>query len=75
MLIPLGPLSADGCELLTGPSVGSKPKPNIERFTCRHFADGNCQIYENRPAMCRKYPYNRICEYADCTMKDPYNDA
>lgn len=39
-------------------------------FTCKHHdpVSGDCTNYENRPRMCREYPYGRDCEYDDCTM-------
>lgn len=39
-------------------------------YTCRHFdqPSGNCTIYDDRPEMCRNYPYGRRCEDPDCTL-------
>lgn len=33
-------------------------------FNCKHFdtATRLCQDYENRPRMCRNYPYGKECE-------------
>lgn len=44
-------------------------------FTCRHLVEADdgtasCGAYEDRPAMCRQYPYGNACTYAGCTMKD-----
>jgi Fe-S-cluster containining protein len=38
-------------------------------FTCSKFdkTTGNCTIYEQRPWMCREFPYGRECEHEDCT--------
>jgi len=37
-------------------------------FTCRHLRENNdCAIYEQRPRMCREYPYGRQCRYPGCT--------
>ncbi len=35
------------------------------RYTCNHFdwVNGLCSIYEQRPQMCREYPYRTDCEY------------
>jgi hypothetical protein len=40
------------------------------RYTCKHWdvSSGNCLNYENRPTMCRDYPYGKECKYKDCTM-------
>jgi Fe-S-cluster containining protein len=41
-------------------------------YTCSHFVDGNCSIYETRPRMCREYPYRAPgCKYRDCTWSPP----
>lgn len=52
---------------------GSKRHGDLPQYhyTCKHFdaASGNCGDYENRPAMCRDYPYGRSCAYRGCTMK------
>lgn len=36
-------------------------------FTCRHFDKTNrvCTAYEERPQMCREFPYGRACPYGD----------
>ena len=42
-------------------------------YTCRFFdgATGNCTNYDERPNMCRAYPYDRPCEHGDaCTYDD-----
>jgi hypothetical protein len=41
-------------------------------FTCKHhdIASGDCTNYEQRPAMCRDYPYGRPCEHTDCTAEN-----
>lgn len=43
-----------------------------EMFTCRHHdtETGDCRIYEDRPRMCRDYPYGRSCEHSECTAVD-----
>lgn len=44
-------------------------KVYLHVYTCKHFDKkaGNCTAYESRPAMCSNYPYNRKCEYKQCT--------
>lgn len=43
-------------------------------YTCRHFDEGTrlCAIYEQRPEMCRDYPYGNDggCEY-ECGYRAP----
>lgn len=38
--------------------------PKYGLFTCKHWDEETrlCGDYENRPAMCRDYPYGRPCE-------------
>lgn len=40
-----------------------------EMYTCRHHdtETGDCRIYEDRPRMCRDYPYGKSCEHGECT--------
>lgn len=40
-------------------------------YTCKYFDDRtrNCGNYENRPKMCKDYPYGRNCDFLDCTWK------
>jgi Fe-S-cluster containining protein len=41
-----------------------------ERFTCKHLLpNGDCGDYENRPRMCRDYPYEDSCMFSGCTYK------
>lgn len=42
------------------------------RYTCKYFdkESGNCCNYENRPNMCKDYPYGKQCTYKGCTMKE-----
>jgi len=41
-------------------------------YTCRHLVDGrDCGAYEQRPRMCREYPYGRPCMYSGCTLGEP----
>ena len=38
-------------------------------YTCKYFNDKtrNCDNYENRPKMCRDYPYGKSCKIFDCS--------
>ena len=53
--------------------VGSPLRPSQDStyFTCRHFdlESRRCMDYDNRPAMCRNYPYGDPCEHG-CDCKD-----
>jgi Fe-S-cluster containining protein len=66
---------------LTGPAEKSRDEKFIldmlvflewtdagARLTCRHFDGTNCTRYEERPAMCRDYPYGKQCEFKGCTF-------
>lgn len=35
------------------------------RYTCKHFveATGLCGVYDQRPKMCREFPYGKVCDY------------
>lgn len=50
------------------------PRPEIDEnsYTCKHFdhTTRDCGIYEMRPAMCRDYPYGRVCKFEGCSMKE-----
>ena len=41
-------------------------------YSCKHFNREKkiCTIYEDRPGMCRDYPYGRKCNYAECTWSE-----
>lgn len=50
---------------------GSQPSAGHEySHTCKHWDDvtGDCRNYDERPRMCRDYPYDRACSEAGCTM-------
>lgn len=62
MVVPLGHF----------PEGAIVPDGSVSRggdyFDCRHLnAAGNCDIYAQRPAMCRAYPASGVCEKAGCT--------
>lgn len=51
-----------------GEGVGGK---NGHRYTCsKLLPNGDCGDYENRPKMCREYPYGEECKVVGCTMKE-----
>ncbi len=38
------------------------------RYTCKHLTSGgDCTIHNEKPKMCRDYPYGKPCEHKDCT--------
>lgn len=53
---------------------GEKIDQPTQYFTCRNLsADGNCEIYEQRPQICRNYPElttpDGQCEFPGCTRQ------
>lgn len=36
-------------------------------YTCRYFDGTNCTNYDERPNLCRSYPYGKECEQPECT--------
>lgn len=52
----------------------SDPAKIIEKgyfYTCKHLDPETklCRDYENRPTMCRDFPYGSECTYCGCTRK------
>lgn len=50
---------------------GITEKHNISEghgYTCRHWDEETtlCTAYEERPKMCRDYPYDKACEHCKC---------
>lgn len=43
------------------------------RYTCKYWDPntGNCNNYQNRPTMCKDYPYGNPCKIKGCTMVVP----
>lgn len=59
---------------------GGPPPTDGHYYTCKHHdpVTGNCMNYENRPKLCRDYPfygsgYRNRCRYKDCTWEDARN--
>jgi hypothetical protein len=44
----------------------------VYHFTRKHHdpVTGDCMNYENRPRMCRNYPYGKKCGYSGCAMTE-----
>ena len=43
---------------------------DLHFFKCRHLKNGNCSVYEQRPNMCRNFPYGSPCPFKGCTWKE-----
>ena len=70
MLVSLSPAAAK--ERWEGLGFGEyrvHPNHGNQLFTCRHWdeASGRCGAYEDRPSLCRDYPYERPCEWCGST--------
>lgn len=48
---------------------GENDKEGFYDYTCKNWDSntGDCMDYENRPDMCRAYPYGRQCTQKICT--------
>ena len=66
MVEPLGKFtSLEATGLGAGPGDTFKP---THFYRCKNLVDSDCSIYDQRPAVCREYPYRgQPCRYADCT--------
>lgn len=53
----------------TGPTRDTSE--NGYYYTCRHHnkETGDCMAYEQRPHMCREFPYGEPCKYRGCTRQ------
>ena len=42
-------------------------------YTCRHWDTDTrlCTQYDNRPWLCRAYPYTQDCQHEGCTYRSP----
>ena len=38
--------------------------------TCKHFDGHDCTVYDQRPSMCREYPYGKKCTFDGCTSDE-----
>lgn len=64
MVTPLG----DGKIQHIDPARNCKSSKGIYHYTCKHLdkKSSRCSIYENRPRMCKLYPYGVECAYKNC---------
>ncbi len=61
MIRPLG-------EFRVNPVTGAKYAKPVAFYSCSHLnANGDCGIYDRRPAMCRNFPYGKECENPKCS--------
>lgn len=43
------------------------PRHN-QKYDCKNLLEnGDCSIYDNRPKVCREYPYENKCKREGCT--------
>lgn len=43
----------------------------VHHYACTHLdGEGNCSIYEQRPEMCRDYPYGETCRFRECAWDE-----
>lgn len=82
MLVPLraltvGARKVSSVDLVTEEDVRDAPGGCWGwAFTCRHFDTTNrvCTAYEDRPQMCRDFPYGKKCPYGDSCEWDKGRD-
>ena len=66
MVIPLTPKEANERQVQFGGEDGKfRWADRGHHFTCRHWDEETrlCGIYEDRPEMCRGFPYGKGCGY------------
>lgn len=67
MLIPLTPKEArERYEKFSGKTTNAYVWKNRgHHFTCKNWDEETrlCKVYEDRPAMCRDYPYGQECQH------------
>jgi Fe-S-cluster containining protein len=71
MLIPLTPKEArERHQAFGGTSMKFPWSDRGHNFTCRHWDEDTrmCGIYEDRPDMCREFPYGKGCAFG-CSCK------
>ena len=46
--------------------LGEHDKHGLHVYTCRHLnvISGDCTVYEDRPDVCRDFPYGDVCMHA-----------
>ncbi len=73
MLIPVRAESCKTYETITNFTSGKKVHTYNQQYfyTCKNYdvTKHKCLSYENRPDMCKNYPYSSSCHYRDCTFK------
>lgn len=59
----------DMLELVSSERIwNGKVHNRVYYYACRHLTlEGRCDDYENRPAMCKEYPYGEPCDRPNCT--------
>lgn len=61
----LVPLTHDEAEARAKRFSVAPPDKDTQFYSCRHWNEDTrlCMAYESRPGMCRKYPYDRACNF------------
>jgi len=63
-------------EFKINPVSGHEYAGPTSLYTCKNLAkNGDCKIYETRPAMCREFPDGKPCPYPGCTWRKEDQDA
>jgi Fe-S-cluster containining protein len=72
MVIHLSESYPDGYAMVNPRDVDPEEVSAGHFYTCKHLdrTTDNCTIYEDRPGMCRDYPYRGSCNYAECTWTE-----
>ncbi|HYQ12165.1 MAG TPA: YkgJ family cysteine cluster protein [Solirubrobacterales bacterium] len=78
MVIPLTPKEANERNAALGgdaPYRWARDRGRV--FTCKHWDEETrlCGIYEDRPDMCRKFPYDKPCCFGCSCKGTPIDDA
>lgn len=72
MVLPVALGAADAARAAAGAVPIPESGVDEQHYMCVHFDSraGRCKAYEERPAMCREYPYERTCEHCGATSAD-----
>lgn len=75
MLVPLTDTQAKERATKFGIDPLHPPGKGRGFFTCRHWDEDTrlCTAYEDRPGMCRDYPYMKVCDHG-CGYQLPMAD-
>lgn len=73
MVIPLTPNQARERAAEFGTKLEARWEHRGHHFACRHWDEETrlCTVYEQRPTMCRDFPYGRGCHNEGCSFEVP----